>query len=403
MEGLAMYLYTSESVSAGHPDKCADIIADTIVDRLLQLDPASRVATEVFISGRHIIIGGEVKSSAPVSKDFYRLCAQDALYEIGYPESGFDESQTLYPDNTDIQVLVSNQSPDISIGVEKEEGEIGAGDQGMMIGFATDETPALMPAALYYSRILRDALYSFALENGERYGIDIKTQVTIDYETKDRFDSNRPAALKNIVAAIPHSKSLDIETVRTEIEDLILKTLAKEPLFNKDICRFYINGTGRYVTHSTLADSGMTGRKTVADTYGAYAPIGGGAQSSKDYTKVDRSGLYAARWIAKHIVASKIAKKAVVELAYVIGEKNPLNVTVNTMGTSVTDATDEEISEKIASLFPLTPRWITDRFGLNKPSSDHFLYADVAARGQVGYDDYPWEKLDMMDLFKTLV
>ncbi len=397
-----MYLYTSESVSAGHPDKCADIIADTVVDRLLQLDPASRVATEVFISGRHIIIGGEVKTSAPVSEGFYRLCATDALYKIGYPESGFDESQTLYPDNTHIEVLVSRQSPDIGIGVEQEGGEIGAGDQGMMIGFATDETPALMPAALFYSRKIRDTLYRFALENDNEYGIDIKTQVTIDYKTKDRFDSNRPFAIKNIVAAIPHSEDIEIRNVRANVQEIIEESLRDDPLFDRDGCRFHIDGTGRYVKHSTLADSGMSGRKIVADTYGAYAPVGGGAQSSKDYTKVDRSGLYAARWLAKHIVASKMAKKAIVELAYVIGEKSPLNLTVDTMGTSLVSATDEEISEKLASLFPLTPRWITEKFGLDSPSSERFLYADVAARGQVGYDDYPWERLDMMDLFKNL-
>ncbi len=399
-----MYLYTSESVSAGHPDKCADIIADTIVDGLLQLDPSSRVATEVFISGRHIIIGGEVKSSAEVGEGFYRLCALDALHSIGYPESGFDEGETLYPETADIEVLISKQSPDISVGVELESGEIGAGDQGMMIGFATDETPAFMPAALFYSRKIRDTLYRFALENDDKYGIDIKTQVTVDYGTKKGFDENHPLRIENIVAAIPHSKSMDIEDLRRTIEEVIAESLVSDPLFDKEKCRFFIDGTGRYVKHSPLADSGMSGRKTVADTYGAYAPIGGGAQSSKDYTKVDRSGLYAARWIAKHIVAAGIARKAVVELAYVIGRAEPLNVTVNSMGTCVCDGIDDEIlSRMIADEFPLTPRWITEKFGLDRPSSEHFLYADVAARGQVGYDDYPWERLDMLGWFERAV
>jgi len=397
-----MYLYTSESVSAGHPDKCADIIADTIVDRLLQLDPESRVATEVFISGKKIVIGGEVKSSADVGEGFYRLCALDALHKIGYPERGFGEEQTIYPESADIEVIVSRQSPDISIGVELEGGEIGAGDQGMMIGFATDETPALMPAALYYSRKIRDRLYSFALEHDDEFGIDIKTQVTLDYETKADFDANRPKAIKDIVAAIPHSDRTDIKRVRERVRSLIEESLSGDSLFDRDKCRFFIDATGRYVTHSSIADSGMSGRKLVADTYGAYAPIGGGAQSSKDYSKVDRSGLYAARWIAKHIVASGLAKKALVELAYVIGRPEPINVTVDRFHTARNDMSDEELSNIIAKKFPLTPSWITKKFGLDKPSEKSFLYADIAARGQVGYDDYPWEKLDELDWFKAL-
>ena len=398
-----MYLYTSESVSAGHPDKCADIIADTIVDRLLELDSNSRVATEVFISGKHIIIGGEVKTTAPVSEDFYRLCALDALSSIGYPEVGFDEDETLYPDTADIEVLISRQSPDISIGVDKKSGEIGAGDQGMMIGFATDETTTLLPSALFYSRKIRDLLYSYALDNPGRFGVDIKTQVTMDYGTKVNFTKGKPVGIHTIVAAIPHVKTLDIEEAREEIQKVIEEALEKDPLFDAKSCRFFIDGTGRYVTHSPLADSGTTGRKTVADTYGGYAPIGGGAQSSKDYTKVDRSGLYAARWIAKHIVAAKLAKKAIVEIAYVIGHAHPVSVTVDTMGTAASGIKDEELSAKIAAEFPLTPVWITEMFGLDHPCENSFLYADIAARGQVGYEDYPWEKLDRIDWFKSLL
>lgn len=398
-----MYLYTSESVSPGHPDKCADIIADTIVDRLLELDSNAKVATEVFITGKHIVIGGEVKSDLPISEGFYRLCALDALKTIGYPEEGFNESQTLYPESSDIKVLVSRQSPDISVGVELEGGEIGAGDQGMMIGFATDESEEFIPAALYYSRILRDELYSFALNNSNDFGIDIKTQVTIDYENRKRFDSNRPAKIDSIVAAIPHAEHLDIEEAREIVKEVITKKLTNFELFDKKRCRFFINGTGRYVTHSPLADSGMSGRKIVADTYGAYAPVGGGAQSSKDYTKVDRSGLYAARWIAKHIVASGLAKKALVELAYVIGNPKPINVTINRFDMAKGSLGDEELSKIVAEKFSLTPLWIKEKFGLDKPSEETFLYADIAARGQVGYPDYPWEKLDELEFFKALL
>ena len=398
-----MYLYSSESVSPGHPDKCADIIADTIVDRLLELGKNARVAAEVFISGRHIIIGGEIKTDLPIDSGFYRLCALDALSSIGYPEAGFDETQTLYPQTADIQVLLSKQSSDISIGVELEGGDIGAGDQGMMIGFATDETPVFMPAALHYSRLIRDELYNFALNNPEEFGIDIKTQVTLDYETKKRFDSNRPSHIDTVVVAIPHNENMNIRDVRQKVEKVIKQSLKDDPLFDEKKCRFFIDGTGRYVTHSTLADSGMSGRKTVADTYGGYAPTGGGAQSSKDYTKVDRSGLYAARWLAKHIVASGIAKKAIVELAYVIGKPEPVNVTVNTLDTSVSTVSDEELSLAIAERFPLTPRWITEKFGLDKPSKKSFFYADIAGRGQVGYPSYPWEKINELEWFEKLL
>ena len=399
-----MYLFTSESVSAGHPDKCADIIADTIVDRLLELDPNARVATEVFISGKHIIIGGEVKTDIPLSEDFYHLCALDALSMIGYPEEGFNESQTLYPDTTDIQILISRQSPDISIGVDQKSGELGAGDQGMMFGYACDETPVLMPAAIYFARVTRDALYDYAKAHPGRLGVDIKTQVSVDYGSRENFDAGKVEKITKIVAAIPHTQSESIEAVRKEIKTLIIHTMIKEDLpFKEEEVEFFIDGTGRYINHSPLADSGLSGRKVVCDTYGGYAPIGGGSQSSKDYTKVDRSGLYASRWIAKHIVAAGLAKKALVEIAYVIGHAKPLHISVNTYGTSTTALSDEILGAKIAEKFPLTPRWITEHFGLDKPGEGKFLYADIAAKGQVGYEKYPWEQLDELAWFKGLV
>ncbi len=398
-----MYLFTSESVSAGHPDKCADIIADTIVDRLLELDPDARVATEVFISGKHIVIGGEVKTDLPLSEEFYRLCALDALSGIGYPEAGFSEEQTLYPETTDIQVLVSRQSPDISIGVDQNSGELGAGDQGMMFGYACDETPQLMPAAIAWARILRDTLYDYAKNNPSRFGVDIKTQMSVDYGSRENFEAGIAENVTKVVAAIPHAESESIEKVREEIRQLLEETMRKNAIpFDAEKIAFFIDGTGRYVNHSPLADSGLTGRKVVCDTYGGYAPIGGGSQSSKDYTKVDRSGLYAARWIARHIVAAGLAKKALVELAYVIGHAKPLHVTVNTLGTSQTALDDAALGAKIAAQFPLTPRWITERFGLDKPQEGRFLYADIAARGQVGYADYPWEQSDALEWFKSL-
>lgn len=399
-----MYLFTSETVSAGHPDKCADIIADSIVDRLLQSDPKSKVATETFLSGNHIIIGGEVKTTAATSEAFYRDIAQKALRKIGYPESeGFERGETLYPDEADIHVYVSEQSPDITRGVEKEDEEIGAGDQGIMFGYATSERDDYMPTALAYAREIRDVLYDYALEHPETFGVDLKTQVTMDYGTKENFDHCKPVKVSQIVVAISHSKNITQKTVQQLVRKLIIeKVKFKEGHFDEKSVIFYINNTGRFVRHSPIADSGLTGRKVVCDTYGGYAPIGGGSQSSKDYSKVDRSALYAARWIAKHIVAAGLAQKALVQLAYVIAEPKPISVTVDTQHTALSGISDEVLSQKIREAFPLTPKWITQKFGLDRPGKEHFLYADVAAKGQVGYEEYPWEQLDELEWFEEL-
>ncbi|MDD2452207.1 MAG: methionine adenosyltransferase, partial [Sulfurovum sp.] len=324
-----MYLFTSETVSAGHPDKCADIIADSIVDRLLQSDPKSKVATETFLSGNHIIIGGEVKTSATTNDAFYKDITKKALHKIGYPESkGFERGETLYPDEADIHVYVSEQSPDITQGVEKADEEIGAGDQGIMFGYATSERDDYMPTALAYAREIRDVLYGYALEHPETFGVDLKTQVTMDYGTKENFDHCKPVKVSQIVVAIAHSEKVTQKEVQQLVRKLIIeKVKFNEGHFDEANVLFYINNTGRFVRHSPVADSGLTGRKVVCDTYGGYAPIGGGSQSSKDYSKVDRSALYAARWIAKHIVAAGLAEKALVQLAYVIAEPRPLSVT----------------------------------------------------------------------------
>ena len=398
-----MYLFTSESVSAGHPDKCADIISDSIVDSLLHLDPEAKVATEVFISGKHIIIGGEVKTTAAVDTVFYENIARQALEKIGYPESGFKRGETFFPDEAEIEVYVSKQSPDITMGVVKEGNEIGAGDQGMMFGYATCERDDYMPTAFAYAREIRDVLYAYALEHPETFGVDIKTEVVMDYGSKENFDDCKPEHVSKIIVAIPYSSLVEPQEVETLVKKIITEEVKFEAgHFDEAQTLFYINNTGRYVTHSPIADSGLTGRKVVCDTYGGYAPIGGGAQSSKDYSKVDRSALYAARWLAKHIVAAGLAKKALVQLSYVIAEPRPISVTVDTQHTGLTDMKDEVLSQLIAEKFLLSPRWITDKFGLDKPSEEHFLYAEVAAKGQIGYPDYPWEKLDGLDWFRYL-
>lgn len=398
-----MYLFASEAVSAGHPDKCADIIADSIVDTLLQLDPASKVATEVFISGKHVIIGGEVKTSVTLDDAFYQNIVQKAFKKIGYPEAGFERDETFFPDEAEIHTYVSTQSPDITIGVEKENNEIGAGDQGMMFGYATSERADYMPSAFSYAREIRDVLYAYALKHPETFGVDMKTEVVMDYGTKENFDQCKPQRIAKIIVAIAHNKMVEEKEVKRLVKEIIIENVKFEAgHFDQDTIEFYINNTGRFVKHSPIADSGLTGRKVVCDTYGGYAPIGGGSQSSKDYTKVDRTALYAARWLAKHIVAAGIAKKALVQLSYVIAEPRPSSVTVDTQHTGLTVMKDEELSQIIADKFPLTPRWITEKFGLDRPSQKRFLYADIAAKGQIGYAEYPWEVLDELEWFGTL-
>ncbi len=399
-----MYLFTSEVVSAGHPDKCADIIADSIVDRFISGDRDSRVASEVFIAGKNVIIGGEIKSKVKLSLDDYRQIVESALVDIGYRGDGyFSRDETIYPDDIDVQVLLNAQSPDISQGVDREDGEIGAGDQGIMFGYADIETDSFMPSAITYARAIMDRVYQFAKDNPNKLGVDIKTQVTIDYGTKENFENCKPQKIHTIVVSAPSVSTMEIDEVRELIQSLIDSSNLPEDLYSRDETIIHINPTGKYVSHSSLHDSGLTGRKLIVDTFGGYAPIGGGAQSSKDYTKVDRSGLYAGRYLAKHIVASGLAKKCVVQLSYAIGVAKPVSVVVNTYGTALNGVSDEVLSDFIMENFPLTPNWITTQFGLDRPSKDTFLYADVASRGQVGQSDYPWERLDRLELFSSLI
>ena len=398
-----MYLFTSESVSPGHPDKCADIIADNIVDHLLKADPNSRIAAEVFVAGKRVVIGGEVTSTHQPSDKEYHDIVVEALHKIGYTGvCGFSNTECLYPEDVETHVFLNKQSPDINQGVDQTTGEIGAGDQGIMFGFASDEAEEYMPAAISYSRKLAQTIYEYAKANPDTLGVDIKTQVTVDYGTKDNFENAKPQKIHTIVASAPSNGKLDILQVRELILGLIDQAGLPKELYNKNDCIIHINPTGRYVNHSSLHDSGLTGRKLIVDSFGGYAPIGGGAQSSKDYTKVDRSGLYAARWIAKHIVAAGLARKALVQLSYAIGVAEPTSVSVDMMGTNLTGIDDEKLSALVTERYALTPRWITEKFHLDKPSDSTFHYADVAARGQVGLPDYPWEKLDDLAWFESL-
>ena len=398
-----MYLFTSEVVSPGHPDKCADIIADSIVDELIIGDSKSRVASEVFVAGKHVIIGGEVTSKTNLTTEDYKKIVHNALVNIGYSGNPyFTKEECLHPEDVEVQVLLNSQSPDINQGVDQEGGEIGAGDQGIMFGYADSETQNYMPSAITYARVLMEKVYEYAKANPAQLGVDIKTQVTMDYENKANFESCKPQKIHTIVVSAPCVSSMDIDTLRTLIQGLIDDSNLPTELYNRDECTIHINPTGKYVSHSPLHDSGLTGRKLIVDSFGGYAPIGGGAQSSKDYTKVDRSGLYAARYLAKHIVASGLAKKCVVQISYAIGVARPTSVAVDTYGTVIDRLDDDKLSSFVMENFPLTPNWITKRFALDKPSKKRFLYADVAARGQVGQEDYPWEELDQLELFNRL-
>ena len=398
-----MYLFTSEVVSPGHPDKCADIIADSIVDRLIIGDAKSRVASEVFVAGKHVVIGGEVTSNTKLTHQDYITLVKESLAKIGYDGNpSFTKAECLHPDELEVQVLLNEQSPDINQGVDQEDGEIGAGDQGIMFGYADCETKNYMPSAITYARMLMEKVYEYAKANPHELGVDIKTQVTMDYGVKDNFESCNPQKIHTIVVSAPCVSSMSIERVRELIQGLIDDAGLPSELYNQEDCIIHINPTGKYVSHSPLHDSGLTGRKLIVDSFGGYAPIGGGAQSSKDYTKVDRSGLYAARYIAKHIVASGLAKKCVVQISYAIGVARPTSVAVDTYGTVVDSLDDDKLSAFVMDNFPLTPNWITKKFALDKPSKDTFLYADVASRGQVGQSDYPWEQLDSLELFHSL-
>jgi len=398
-----MFLFTSESVSPGHPDKCADIISDSIVDRYLQEDPNAKVAAEVLIGGKHITIAGEINSSVKLYQRDFEEIVRKALIKVGYTgESGFSREETLYPDEIDVTVQLVRQSSEINAGVDKDNGEIGAGDQGIMFGFASNEADEFMPAAISYSRAICDTVYQYALRHPDELGVDIKTQVTVDYGSKEGFINGTLKKIDTIIVSAPYTQQTGVEKAKTIITKLIRDTKLPSELFLEEQCSIQINPSGSYTNHSALYDSGLTGRKLIVDSFGGYAPIGGGAQSGKDYTKVDRSGLYAARWIAKHIVAAGIARKALVQISYAIGEAAPVSVTVDTQGTSKNAISDEQLSHFVRETFPLTPRWIKEKFKLDQPSDNSFLYADIAARGQVGIGGYPWEQLDELELFSTV-
>ena len=389
---MSKYLFTSESVTKGHPDKICDQISDAILDAMLEQDRMSRVACETTCTTGQVLVMGEITSNAQVDiPSIVRTTICDISYDDGV--KGFDGNTCA------VLVALDKQSADIAMGVDKsyelknsEDDEYnlnGAGDQGMMFGYACDETKELMPMPISLAHKLAIKLTEVR-ENGTLPYLyaDGKTQVTVEYE------NDKPVKVTAIVVSSQHSADVSLDTLRRDIIEKVIKTTVPAELMDDDTV-IYVNPTGRFVIGGPQGDSGLTGRKIIVDTYGGYARHGGGAFSGKDPTKVDRSAAYAARWVAKNIVAAGLAKKCEVELAYAIGVAKPVSIMVDTFGTGI--KSDEEIGEIVNKVFDLRPSAIIDRLDLRKP-----VYKNVAAYGHMGREDLgvSWEKLDMVDEIK---
>ncbi len=383
-------LFTSESVSEGHPDKVCDRIADKILDAYLELDENARVACEVFITDNFVLVGGEITSPKHVYVDIEKQ-VKDALREIGYDR---DELGTNYH-NVEIINKIKQQSADISKGLSQSRKEdLGAGDQGIMFGYATNESDGYMPLAISIAhKLVREA--TRLRKNGSfKYARpDMKSQVTIDYTDKNNIK------IDTILMSIQHEPNIDLEQFKKYIHDEIMIKVASSFKLNTDF-KYYINPTGSFVIGGPSGDTGLTGRKIIVDTYGGAAEHGGGSFSGKDPTKVDRSGAYMARYIAKNLVASGVADRLLVQLSYGIGLNEPLSISIKTYHTS--HYSDETILSLIHHVFDARPGMIIDAFKLNKPP---FKYSDLSSYGHFGRPDVncPWEKLDKVDEIKAIL
>ena len=382
------YLFTSESVSEGHPDKVCDRISDMVVDTFLSGEPQSRVACETLTTTNKVVLAGEVRGPEIKKEDLIQK-VRECIKDIGYDQEGFS-----WKDTTKIEAHLHSQSADIAMGVDSSGNkDEGAGDQGIMFGYACNETDVLMPAPIHYShRILR--FMAEDRKSGKLKGIepDSKSQITIEY--KDGI----PYAVKSVVISTQHSKDVDLSKVKELCMPYIERSIPKNLLGNLDQKEIYINPTGNFVIGGPDGDSGLTGRKIIVDTYGGAAPHGGGAFSGKDPTKVDRSAAYASRYLAKNVVASKVAEKCLIQLAYAIGVSKPLSIYVDLFDND--EEKNRHVEKLINDNFDLSPRGIREMLGLNKP-----IYEKTAAYGHFGRDpgsdgSFSWEKTDKADVFK---
>ena len=388
------YLFTSESVTEGHPDKIADQVSDAILDEILKQDPYGRVACETCVNTGLAVLIGEVSTTANV--DFQQV-VRDTVNEIGYN----DPTKGYSGDHISVLVGLDKQSPDIALGVdnsletkqEKEENEVGAGDQGLMFGFATNETPSYMPLPIYLSHKLSKQLADVRKNGTLTYlGPDGKVQVTVEYDI-----DHKVKRIDTIVVSTQHAEEISQEQIHADIKKYVIEPCLDKELLDEDT-KYFINPTGRFVIGGPVGDAGLTGRKIIVDTYGGFSRHGGGAFSGKDATKVDRSGAYMARYIAKNIVASGICDKVEVQLAYAIGVAHPVSIFIETFGTSKVD--EGEIVKTIKKEFKLTPNGIIETLDLRKP-----IFKKTAAYGHFGREDedFTWERTDKTESFKKLL
>ncbi len=387
MSNLKNFLFTSESVSEGHPDKVSDRISDMVVDTYLSNDPYSRVACETLTTTNKVVLAGEVRGPE-IKKDYLINKVRECIKDIGYDQDGF-----TWKEATKIESHLHSQSSDIAMGVDSSGNkDEGAGDQGIMFGYACNETDVLMPAPIHFShkilRLMAEDRKSGKLKNIEP---DSKSQVTFEYE------NGKPSKVKSVVISSQHTANVNQEQVRELLRPYLINSIPKNFLEDFNENEFYVNPTGNFVIGGPDGDCGLTGRKIIVDTYGGAAPHGGGAFSGKDPTKVDRSAAYAARYIAKNVVASKIADKCLIQLAYAIGVSKPLSIYVNLFDNDLDK--NKFVEDKIKESFDLSPRGIREMLGLNKP-----IYEKTSAYGHFGREPdkegaFSWENTNKSDIF----
>ncbi|NOX66467.1 MAG: methionine adenosyltransferase [Chlorobi bacterium] len=373
------YYFTSESVSEGHPDKICDAISDGVLDAIFEQDPNARVACETFVTTGLVVVGGEVTTKAYV--DIEKI-VRKTIREIGYTKAEYKFDS----ESCGVLNAIHAQSPDIAMGVDTG----GAGDQGIMFGYACNQTPELMPMPIVYAHKLVKRLSDIRKKNAKLMPYlrpDAKSQVTIEYD-----DNNKPIRVDAVVISTQHDAKVRQSKIKKDVIEHVIKKVIPARYLDKKT-KYFVNPTGRFEIGGPHGDSGVTGRKIIVDTYGGWAPHGGGAFSGKDPSKVDRSATYAARHIAKNVVAAKLAKECLVQVAYAIGVAEPVSVFVDTKGTGV--ISDDAISEMIQKEVDLTPKGIIKRLDLKKP-----IYRATSSYGHFGRNNFSWEKLDLVDTFK---